>query len=440
MILGDGEQVDEAGKEPPKAPKKKRLVTDDMIAANRKNSTFSTGPKLESSRKRTRFNGTRHGFASREIMFLDGEDPQAFWDEVDLWCRQRGARTADERTAIAHGVYSVWVKTRVINAQVHAFNDAVDTINHSFDGQQVALVRDLLANLKEKPEITISAVMNTAYGCGLLIDEFTALGERLKSHYSFEISQREHALRLGGHRPKELFTDKVVAEFNRSYFGSLQGPGGFTAAEVASALISDRPDDVSEGEFERRLERAIADLPTIEAGHAELKRYVDRWIAQLTERKELMEYREEKRKKAAIGKAAADVSAQGQVLVRYHNQADRTFNASMRMVLALKADRWKHGDGDLDEPEATDQDHETDPEPAVEGEKPTEAVTTQVADPPTTNNADQPAQATTDGPGPQLSAEDDAATREHYRQTLETTERKLYERYGDGRADSAESS
>ena len=45
MILRNGEWVDEAGKEPPKAPKKKRVVTDDMIAANRKNSTFSTGPK-----------------------------------------------------------------------------------------------------------------------------------------------------------------------------------------------------------------------------------------------------------------------------------------------------------------------------------------------------------------------------------------------------------
>ena len=169
-------------------------------------------------------------------MFIDGEDPRVFWEEVALWCRQRGARTADERTAIANAVYSVWVKARVINAQGHAYNDAIDTINHSFDGQKIALVRDLLADLKERPEVTIAAMMNTSYGCSLLINEFTALGERLKSHCSFEVSQREHALWLGGHRPKELFTNKVVQEFNRSYFGSLQGPGGFTAAEVANAL------------------------------------------------------------------------------------------------------------------------------------------------------------------------------------------------------------
>ena len=102
-------------------------------------------------------------------MFLEGEDPQEFWDEVDLWCRQRGARTADERTAIANAVYSVWVKTRVINAQAHAYNDAVDTINHSFAGQKDGRWSATCSpDLKEKPEVTISAVMNTSYGCGTI--------------------------------------------------------------------------------------------------------------------------------------------------------------------------------------------------------------------------------------------------------------------------------
>jgi hypothetical protein len=335
----------------------------------------------------------------------------------------------------------------------------VDTINHSFAVQKMAETRDLLAGLAAKPEVTIAAAMNSSYGCSLLINEFTVLSERLKSHCSFEISQREHALRLGGHRPKELFTNKVVEEFNRSYFGSLHGPGGFTAAEVAMALSSDRPDGVSPEEFERRLERVILNLPTIEAGHAELRKYVDRWIAQLTERKELMGYREERQKKAAIGKAAADVSAAGQVLVRYGNQADRMFNASMRLVLELKAERWKHGDGDLDEPEpepatidepcpepspeASEPVENSAPEavlPVGEAEKPTEAVATEVPGLATTNNADQTAEATSSGAGPQINAADDPAIWAHYRQSLETTERKLYERYGKGLPDPTENS
>ena len=78
--------------------------------------------------------------------------------------------------------------------------------------------------------------------------------------------------------------------------------------------------------------------------------------------------------------------------------------------------------------------------PAVEAEKPTEAVVTEVPGPATTNNADQPAEATPSGAGPQISAADDAAIRAHYRQSLETTERKLYERYGKGLPDPTENS
>jgi hypothetical protein len=414
MTVQNGEAVDMTAEKLEKPPKKKRRVTKRMIAANRMNATKSTGPSIE-SRANTRFNGTRHGMASREIMFMQGEDPQEFWAEVDRWCRERGIQTTDERTAVASAVYSVWVKARIINAQAHNANDAIDTINHTFADQKVAQVRDLLDDLKAKPEVTIAAVMNTSYGCSLLIKEFKALGDRLKTHCSFEVSQREHALRLGGHRPKELFTNKVVEEFNRSYFGSLHGPGGFTAAQAANALMYDRPKGVSRGEFERRLERLVSKLPTIEEGHAKLKKYVQTWISRLRERKELMEYREERQKQAAIGKALADVSADGQVLVRYANQADRTFNTSMKLALTLKAERRKFGDGELDDPapKVTSAAHpgdeadpasevvsaavETDPRPAVEpaaqDEKPTEAVATQVAGPIEGNNAVSPAPA-----------------------------------------------
>jgi hypothetical protein len=47
-----------------------------------------------------------------------------------------------------------------------------------------------------------------------------------------------------GHRPKELFIDKVVAELNLSYLGSLKGFNGFTDAMAANAFIYDRPEDM----------------------------------------------------------------------------------------------------------------------------------------------------------------------------------------------------
>ena len=450
MIVRNCEWVSETEEESKKT-KKKRCVTTAMIDANRKNATKSTGPKPESL-DRTRFNGVRHGMASREIMFIDGENPDEFWAEVNLWCKERGARTADERNSIVTAVYSVWVKARAINSQVHAVNQAIANINDHFFEQTEAEVRELFDDLKAKPEVVVTALMNSSSGCAFLIDQFSALRDRLTTHYCFEVSQREHALRMGGHRPKELFTDKVVAELNRSYFGSIRGPGGFTAAGVANALIYDRPDDISLGEFERRLERTILDLPTIEDGQAECQRYVNRWMAQLAERKELMGYREEKRKQAAIGQARSDVSADGQILFRYMTQSDRTYNAAMKMLLSLKADRRKYGGDDDDEsepeeapgaelsqeensaPEFASEPVEIEPEPAVvpavDDEKPSEAVTTEVAASTVSYNANPPRTGITNGRLVQLSDEDIAAIQTHYRESLAKVQLGLDERAG----------
>jgi hypothetical protein len=113
----------------------------------------------------------------------------------------------------------------------------------------------------------------------------------------------------------------------------------------------DRPADLSEGEFERRLGKILAKVPTIEEGHAQLQKYVNRWIAQLTERKELVTYREERLLQQELGLTQADVSAGSQTRARYLAQSDRAFNSAMRLMLALKADRYENGEGDLGDSE-----------------------------------------------------------------------------------------
>ena len=139
------------------------------------------------------------------------------------------------------------------------------------------------------------------------IREFTSIKERLVTHRSFEISQRAYCLQLAGHRPDELFTDPVVRDLNRSYLGSLRGPGGFTIDMAANALMYDRPEGVKETEYTRRMEPFVRDLVSVEQGHAELKKFVRDRIERLKERKELMGYREERELKAALKAAAVAV-------------------------------------------------------------------------------------------------------------------------------------
>ena len=56
--------------------------------------------------------------------------------------------------------------------------------------------------------------------------------------------------------------------------------------------MHDQPPEMSEEEFERRLGPIVKDLPTVMEGHALLLEYVDKELAILKDRFELMEFRE----------------------------------------------------------------------------------------------------------------------------------------------------
>src|SRR5271155_3916919 len=97
-VLRNCQWVDEPQAEPPR--KRTRFVTEKMREANKRNSARSTGAKTETGRATSRMNSKRHGAASKTIMFMPGEDPQEFWDELDIWIRQRDAKTAEEKACL----------------------------------------------------------------------------------------------------------------------------------------------------------------------------------------------------------------------------------------------------------------------------------------------------------------------------------------------------
>ena len=129
-------------------------------------------------------------------------------------------------------------------------------VDHYDDGKLIE-VRDLIPKIAQAPDVTVTKLMNSTRGCSFLIREFTSIEQRLIGHHSFEVSQREYCLQLAGHRPDELFTDPVVRELNRSYLGSLEGPGFFTIEMAANALMYDRPEAITETEYTRRWRRSF---------------------------------------------------------------------------------------------------------------------------------------------------------------------------------------
>ena len=246
MILRNCNWVNEdaAGEEPEKVSRK-RFTTDARAAASRANGAKSKGPLTDTTRTKVKFNAVQHGAACKEIMFINGEDPAAFWAKVDRIVEEERAEGELEIEAIKTAAYSRVTKLRAINGQAIAVNERMAQIEDHFDDQKQVKVRDLIPNIAKAPDVTVTELMNSTRGCAFLIREFTSLEQRLLVNHSFEVSQREYSLQLAGHRPDELFTDPVVRELNRSYLGSLQGPGFFTPAMAANALMHDRPKEIA---------------------------------------------------------------------------------------------------------------------------------------------------------------------------------------------------
>ncbi len=462
MILRDCKWVVADPGPPEDTPRrKKRRVTPAMKRANKSNAQASTGPKSAQGKQTASLNGVTHGQTCTKLIFLPGESTEKFDSDVAVWSRRLGARTEPEIAQVKTAVYSLLKAERADKAEVSAVNETIDNINDFFDVQKQEEVQKLILDLPAKPKETHARLMSSTAGIACLINKFTYFQSHFKSYTSFQVSDRAIALRIGGHDPKDLFHDPIVWWINQADFGALFGPGGYSAEEAANALQEDCPDGMTYAELVARLEPMMNDLPTIEEGHLYLKKYVQDWIDKLTERKELIQLREDRDRANAIGKAELDGSAEGDKRKRHANASTRLSHSAIRLLFTMQHERRKYGEGDLSDPspqegpavEAAPVESETlpvtEPEshreepptvaatvvegpdpvhsPAVENQEQSEAVTTQVVGGTGGNNATSAHPAVGHGNPVELTEEKIAAARAIYRRMNARVEAQLKE-------------
>ena len=61
-----------------------------------------------------------------------------------------------------------------------------------YDDGKLVEVRDLIPEIAKAPDVTVTKLMNSTRGCAFLLSQFASLEQRLLTHYSFEVSQREY--------------------------------------------------------------------------------------------------------------------------------------------------------------------------------------------------------------------------------------------------------
>jgi hypothetical protein len=329
---------------------RKRPISPEKQRAQVENARRSTGARTSEGAAISSRNRTGEGLACSaklpKLTFLPGESSEEFDAEVARWCVEMNARTESERFQIRIAVYEKLKYERNINATAAAGREAIGRIRNQSDDAAALAARALVPLLPLKPYETHIKLRQTSHGCAFLLGQWRLIRERLKTHHSLEVSQRPYALQLSGRNPSEILTDAVVYEFNRWYLGALGGPGSYTAAEAANALLLDRPAELPEEEFIRRLEPMVASLPSIAEGHAKLVQFADQQIDDLAERVELLRLRERLDRKRDVIKTGTDASAAGEKRERYRGQSFRQHGGAIRLLHTMQDVRRKHGTGD----------------------------------------------------------------------------------------------
>jgi hypothetical protein len=232
-----------------------------MRSANAANGAKGAGKKSAAGLIASSLNSTKHGMSCKTLIFLADEDQSEFWADVDRRVAERGVTSIEERDLVVTVAYSRWVNRRVINATAAAINEERADILDRFKDGDVKQTRDLIDRIPTEPDLAVDELSKSTRGCMFLLKQFEFLRERLQAYLSFEIGQRREALRLGCHRPEELFKDRDVIDLNRCSLG------GILVNRVhrrGSRHAGTTDPGLTYTEFVRMLEPHVKDIPSFE--------------------------------------------------------------------------------------------------------------------------------------------------------------------------------
>jgi hypothetical protein len=315
----------------------KREISAARLAANRANAARSTGPKTPEGKARAALNGLTHGMRA-ETLILPGEDPEELQKRLDTWTEELGAATDAERYLVKNAVHASWRIDRCRDSEAAALTAQILEISEGFDDRQAREVTRLVAEFETDAPAAVAALRRSSHGCRWLVAQWSILADRLVDFVSVEPTDRLRAIALMGKRRLDLFGEPDVWRWVSAHVSALLGKDVETE-KVAGYLESHRPEAMPRSEFLRRLDVLVVTMPDRKQGHAIAKAIVAGMIAELTERAELLEAREERDQSLRVRAASLDGSPAGAYRLRYEMAHERSLRNALRELRALQASR-----------------------------------------------------------------------------------------------------
>jgi hypothetical protein len=324
----------------PNDSKKPYDFTDARRLAAVRNAQASTGP---GDCSRSRLNNWRHGFCSRLPILMENEDPEAVQQKIQRYIVESGAQTESEKDAIAFSVYEMVRCRRVEQADTDAEERHAAQVEQSYDNANALKATALIERFPSDPAGILIQLMELKQGVCYILDQVDQLDLYLQSHTSLHPSQRTFAIMIMGRRPRELFTSPQVMDFNLGVISGINGATGLAAGDLADILGGDKPHDMPDSEYERRLGEQLDRLRSIpeaqEYLRTILRKYRDLLLGRLAE---LLD-REERDLARAVSAAKVSVRDETMKRMRYRRDHVRGYFGALAHLRHMQLFRLKHG-------------------------------------------------------------------------------------------------
>ena len=276
------------------------------IAANRRNSKKSTGPKTDAGKAISRMNTVVHGLRS-DVVVLRTENAAEFESQRLAWIEDWKPQSQTMVALVERAAAQHWRLKRCVRIETTRLNAIAHNAECEYDNALNARLASGLQLLETEPAKALEALMSFASGIDLLIKLWQKLGEAAATPEGWNDYDAHHSrlLNLLGHHAEADFTEapKGVNEsfqlwmYNNSDDSDIDLIDASVAAHIADAF-------------------QMAAKIKINFLHGQLERFVDPAVI----RTQVVEVQ------------CIDISPEGLALHRYEKSHDSAFRATINQL------------------------------------------------------------------------------------------------------------
>jgi hypothetical protein len=287
---------------------------------------------------------------SQTDLLMPGESAEELRERSHRYVTEFGAGSQLEHDLLQIAAWDFTRLRRCLLAHRAAEMRHYNEVDSGYEETDSARTFVLIDNFAANPAATLMEMLALVPGIDWVLTQVRTLRGYLDDRTSLHPSQRRLGIMLLGRRCTEIFTDELVMDWNLGVISGCNGAGALSAADLKAILAFDRPEDIGESEYERRLSEELDRLVSQEKGQEYLCQILDEYEAKLrTLRADAIERRAIDRA-LALREATVSVNRDCMLRLRYQREHERGMQSAIRTFAQVQDRRLNYGDADEDDP------------------------------------------------------------------------------------------